>query len=107
MTDDAMAATVIENLQRMVQLARFFPPIAYPPVLVFLLPVILIAIRIPKDDRFLRGAIIYAGVLLCYFFVASHFEEVRAEIPFLLMILPAALLNLRILLEPEGNLADG
>ena len=102
----AMAANVVENLQRLVDLAVYFPPVAYPPFLVFLLPVLLIIFRFPKNDRFLRAAIVYAGVLICYFFVASRFEEVRAHIPLLLMILPAALLSLQSLLEPERGVTD-
>lgn len=103
----SMSALVVENLQRLVRLAAYFPPIAYPPFLVFLLPVLLIIFRFPKDDRFLRAAIVYACVLICYFFIASHFEEVRAQMSLLLMILPAALLSLQALLEPARNQSDG
>ena len=104
-----ISALVVENRQRLVQLAVNFPPVAYPPFLAFLLPVLLIIFRFPKDDRFLRGAIIYAGVLIWYFFIRSHFEEVRSQLPLLLMILPAALLSLQSLLEPEkaGNDNNG
>jgi hypothetical protein len=45
--------------------------------------------------------------LICYFFIASHFEEVRAHMPLLLLILPAALLSLQSLLEPVQNKSDG
>ena len=102
----SMSALVVENLQRLVQLAAHFPPIAYPPFLVFLLPVLLIIFRFPKDDQFLRAAIVFAGALICYFFIASHFEEVRAHLPLLLLILPAALLSLQSLLEPGRSLSD-
>jgi hypothetical protein len=102
-----MAALMVENLQRFVQLAVYFPPVAYPPILVFLLPVLLIVSRFPKDDQFLRAGIVFAGALICYFFIASHFEEVRAHMPLLLLILPAALLSLQSLLEPVQNKSDG
>lgn len=102
----SISAMVVENLQRLVNLSVYFPPVAYPPVLVFLLPVLLIIIRFPREDRFLNAAIIYAGMLICYFFIRSHFEEVRAHIPLLLMILPAALLSLQSLLEPNRMQSD-
>lgn len=98
-----MSGIVVENLHRLVNLTIYFPPTAYPPFLVFLLPVLLIILRFPEDDQFLRAAIIYAGVLTCYFFIASHFEEVRALMPLLLMILPAALLSLKSFLEPTRS----
>jgi len=98
-----MAGLVAENLQRMVSLTIYFPPVAYPPLLVFLLPVLLVIFRFPKEDQFLRAGIIYASILICYFFVRSHFEEVRALIPLMLMILPAALLSLQELLDNQRN----
>ena len=101
-----MGDLVLQNLQRMVELTVYFPPIAYPPLLVFLLPVLLIIIGFPREDRFLRGAIIYAAVVICYFFVASRFEEVRAHMPLLFMILPASLLSLQGLLETTRSQTD-
>jgi len=103
----SISAVVAENLHRLVQLAAHFPPVAYPPFLVFLLPVLLIIIRFPKDDQFLRAGIVFSGILICYFFIRSHFEEVRAHMPLLLLILPAALLSLQSLLEPAESKSDG
>lgn len=103
----SVSALVAENMQRLIELAAFFPPIAYPPFLVFLLPVLLIIFRFPKDDQFLRAAIVFSGVLMFYFFIRSHFEEVRAHMPLLLLILPAALLSLQRLLEPAEIKSDG
>ena len=101
-----MADLIAENLQRLVDLAMYFPPVAYPPFLVFLLPVLLVIFRFPKDDQFLRAGIIYASVLICYFFARSHFEEVRALIPLMLMILPAALLSLQELLDGKRSVSN-
>ena len=101
-----MTGHIVQNLERIVELARYFPPIAYPPLLVFFLPVLLIIFRFPKDDQFLAASIVFSGGLLCYFFIASRFEEVRAHMPLLIMTLPAALLGLRELLDPVPEASD-
>lgn len=68
---------------------------SYPPFLVFFLPVILSFYRLKSRDRFVVSSAVFGFVLLIIFYLMTNFIEVRAELPALLLLLPAALMSLR------------
>jgi hypothetical protein len=72
--------------------------VGYPPMLGLALPVLLALIGWRHADRFARASAVFAAGLACIYFVNSNFVELRAEMPVLLLILPAALAGLRVLL---------
>lgn len=77
--------------------------LAYPPLLGFGLPMLLAAIGFRTADRFARAAALTALPLLAVLFVLTNFQEIRAEVPEIVLLLPAALHGLRRLLEPAGT----
>jgi hypothetical protein len=74
--------------------------LAYPPLLAFGLPMVLAAIGFRTADRFARACVVFALGLLGILFVLTNFQEIRAEVPEIVLLLPAALHGLRRLLEP-------
>jgi hypothetical protein len=80
-------------------------PLSYPPLLIFLVPLILAFRGLRWSDRF-SGVSVYFGVLLFVpFLVATNFIEVRAEMSVLILILPSALAALRVLCESGKDAA--
>jgi len=73
----------------------------YPPLLAFALPVLLAMIGWRSADHFARVAAAFAGILAIPLFLATNFAEVRAEVPLLVLILPAALTGLRSVIPAE------
>ena len=70
----------------------------YPPLLAFAVPLGLAALGWSTADRFARAAVAFAGVQAVLLFLITNFQEVRAEVPVLILLLPAALAGLRTLL---------
>ncbi len=81
---------VTKNLRHMVSLN-----IAYPPMLMFALPLILSLFNWDKKDAFIRTSLVFALGMLCIHFSLANFREVRAETMILVLILPSALISLR------------
>jgi len=81
--------------------------ILYPPLLAFTLPLLLTVIGWRSADRFARAAAVFAGLLVFPLFLATNFGEVRAEIPFLLLLLPCALTGLQSIMPRVHQLPAG
>jgi hypothetical protein len=70
--------------------------ILYPPFLVFILPALLAVIGWKESDQFSKaGLLLAAMVLIGPMFFLSNFEEVRAHMGVLVLMLPATLYGLR------------
>lgn len=76
--------------------------VAHPVVLAFALPLGLAARGWRGADRFARGCALLAVLYLGIYFVRATFAEVRALVPMLVLLLPAALTGLRELLGEDG-----
>lgn len=73
----------------------------FPPALVFTLPLALALLSWRQLGHELRASVIFALALLALFLAFSRFEEVRAQLVVLVLVLPAALAALpRLLGEP-------
>jgi hypothetical protein len=77
-----------------------------PPLLVFTVPVLLALIGIRSRDRFIQSSVLFAFGLSVIWFVFTIHSEVRAQLPALVLLLPAALLSLQSLLEHRSDEAD-
>lgn len=66
-------------------------PISYPPLLVFLVPIILAFLGLRWSDRFSRMSVGFGLLLFLPLLVASNFVEVRAHTPILVLLLPSTL----------------
>jgi len=73
----------------------------YPPFLALGLPAILAAIGWRAADRFARACVQFAVILAVILILQTNFIEVRAEVPLLLLLLPAASYGLKQLLPPD------
>ena len=71
----------------------------YPPLLVHTIPLILASIWIWKRERYVWCSAIFAVGMLGIWILFTNFEEVRAEMVAPILLLPAALMTLRDLLE--------
>ncbi len=74
-------------------------PLSYPPLLVFVVPLILAFMGLRWSDHFSKMSVFFGVLLFLPFLVATNFIEVRAEMPVLLLLLPSALTALRVLCE--------
>jgi len=72
--------------------------IAYPPLLVHALPSLLALCCLSSKDRFVWSSVIFAFCLSVVFILFTHYEEVRAHMIVLVLVLPSALLTLQRLL---------
>lgn len=77
--------------------------VRYPPLLAFTVPVLLAAVGLGRRDRFVVGSVLFGAVMVGVWGLTTHFEEVRAEMALLVLVLPAALLSTRELLGPGSN----
>jgi hypothetical protein len=83
--------------------ARFTSmPISYPPLLVHLLPLLLAGWGLRDKPRFAVASVVFALVLSLIYFGFSNYEEVRAHLIVLVLLLPAALISLRRLLDERA-----
>ncbi len=73
-------------------------PARFPPVLGFGLPVLLALAGLRDEPHFTRMSAIFGFLLLIMFAIITNFVEYRAELPALILILPAALGTLHRLL---------
>ena len=65
----------------------------YPPLLGFVIPILLAFYTIKSKDRFTQASAIFGVLLLLVFFLNSNFIEIRAEMPVLVLLMPAALIS--------------
>ena len=77
--------------------------VTYPPLLAFLLPVILAVIGFRASDRAARACVVFAIGMTVVFLLQTNFQEVRAELSLLLLILPSALVGLRSVLSDSSD----
>jgi hypothetical protein len=74
----------------------------YPPLLVFGPTLALAFIGAPFGDRLMRAMALFGVLLLVPLFIAANFDEVRAQMPMFILLLPAAIAGLRHL-EERGD----
>jgi hypothetical protein len=67
----------------------------YPPLLAFGLPAVLVVVGFKRADRFAQAAVVFAVMQATILFLQANFREVRAEVPVLVLLMPAALIGLR------------
>ena len=77
--------------------------IATPPLLVHGIPLVLACVHLRTRPRFLQASTGFAILLLAFYFLFSLFVEVRAQLMIVVLLLPAALLTLREILDPEAR----
>jgi hypothetical protein len=77
--------------------------IATPPLLVHAIPLVLACVQLWGRPRFLQASTGFAILLLGFYFLFSLFVEVRAQLMILVLLLPAALLTLREILDAEAR----
>jgi hypothetical protein len=76
---------------------------SYPPLLAFLIPMILAFGAVRWADRFSRASVWFGMLLFAPLIFATNFIEIRAEMPILILLLPSALVALRSLCGEEAN----
>jgi hypothetical protein len=85
---------IITNLRAIRGLYLF-----YPPLLVFGPTLALAFVGAPLGDRLMRAMALFGALLLVPLFIAANFDEVRAQMPMFILLLPAAIAGLRHLVE--------
>ena len=73
--------------------------VRYPPLLVHALPLFLSLFVLRSKERFVRYSVAFALGLNTVYVLFTHYEEVRAHMVVLVLLLPAALISLRNFLE--------
>lgn len=74
--------------------------VRYPPALVFSLPLFLSCFFLCFKDRYVWVSVVFALTLTAVHLLLTHFEEVRAYMVVLVLIMPSALISLRCFVEP-------
>ena len=74
--------------------------IRFPPLLVHALPVFLSLFFLRSKERFVWASVVFALGLTAVYMLFSNYEEVRAHMVVLVLVLPSALISLRYFLEP-------
>jgi len=74
--------------------------IGYPPMLGLAVPVLLAVVGWRSATRFARACLVFALGLVGIYFVNSNFAELRAMMPVVLLLIPAALAGLAVLMPP-------
>ena len=90
-----VAYTVKQNIADMIA-----KNIAFPPLLGYAAPLVLSFVHLAARDRFLRTSVGYACALAVIFFFFSFYQEIRAQLVILVLIMPSALLAVQNILEP-------
>lgn len=67
----------------------------YPPLLVHALPAFLALFFLPSKQRFVVASVAFAFGLSAVYMVFSNYEEVRAHMVVLVLVMPSALLTLK------------
>lgn len=75
----------------------------YPPLLVHALPLVLALFFLRSKDRFVISSVAFALGLSAAYVLFTHYEEVRAHMVVLVLLLPSALISLRNFLEQKRN----
>lgn len=89
---------VLTQLSR--NLSQFLEsPLIYPPVMVFAIPIGLAVLGWRNADRFARASSAMAALTAVPLVALTNFQEIRAEVMLLLLLLPCALVGLTRLLE--------
>lgn len=96
--DRQIGAQVMTNLRAMRHLYLF-----YPPLLVFGPTLALAFVGSRFGDRLMRAMALFGVLLLVPLFIAANFDEVRAQMPMFILLLPATTAGLRHLLESAGS----
>ncbi|WP_394756019.1 hypothetical protein [Rhodoferax sp.] len=86
--------TLWSNAQKLVEMN-----VRYPPLLVHALPVFLALFFLPSKHRFVVASVAFALGLSAVYMVFSNYEEVRAHMVVLVLVLPSALLTLKKLVD--------
>ena len=100
--------TLLRNVQVFADLN-----VRFPPLLVHALPVFLSLLFLRSKPRFVWASVGFALGLTAVYMMFSNYEEVRAHMVVLVLVLPSALISLRCFLEPGaapircGHLAAG
>jgi hypothetical protein len=77
--------------------------IAWPPLLAFPVPVLLAALGFRAARPWAQACALFGVFLLAVFALQSNFAEVRAQVPVLLLLMPAALQALGAILVPSES----
>lgn len=80
--------------------------LAYPPFLVFFLPMVCAVLGWKAADLFPRVCFCIGAIGLFGYFFTSWFHETRAEMPFLLLIFPASLQGMKHLFSSMEGLTQ-
>jgi hypothetical protein len=89
---------IVKNLGQMRDLYLF-----YPPLLVFGPTFAFAVVGARHSDRFMRAMGLFGLLLLIPLFIATNFNEVRAQMSMFVLLLPAAVAGWRHLVEPVEN----
>jgi len=79
--------------------------IRYPPLLGFGILGLLAVLGLPSKDKYVLACVVFGFGLVIPWFLFSNFQEIRAEMAFLVLLLPSSLMSLQMLLEPESTAA--
>jgi len=101
-TDNLAMRGGMHILQRNIEVFQSLR-MSYPPLLFHGVLILLSVIGLRSRERFVRVSVVFAAGLMLLFLFASKMEEVRAQTMMTLLLLPAALLSLRDLLEQGNN----
>jgi len=101
-TDDLALRGGMHILRRNVEVFQSWH-MTYPPLLFHGVLVLLSVIGLRSRERFIWVSVAFAAGLMLLFLFFSFLEEVRAQTVITLILLPAALLSLRDLLERRNN----
>ena len=94
-----MSAQVIANLEQIWSMK-----IWYAPLLGLAIPGALAVLGVPQADRFARACAGFAVLQCVPLFLRSNFAELRAEMPVVILLLPAALAGLDRLAAGSGRI---
>lgn len=94
---ETISAQVIRNLGHLAEYT-----ISHPPLLAFALPTLLCLSRVRTIPRFHQAGLALGAAMMLIWFLFSEFREVRAQMPFMLLVLPPALIALREILQPAA-----
>lgn len=79
--------------------------VRYPPLLVHALPVFLALFFLSSKQRFVVATVAFALALSAVYMIFSNYEEVRAHMVVLVLVLPSALLTLKRFLDSAARKA--
>ncbi len=92
---EVVISQIIKNWDNILKTFFFLHPV----FLVFAIPVALFILYHKNMDRFVLAAALFGCSLFIPFYLFSNFNEIRAHMPVMVLILPAGLMGLHALLE--------